>query len=573
MTSRNPQCGRVYQTVGWEDIGNLNRNDSVELLLKALGSPPPHNPQSEQYYEATIVVEAVGFHTLATIQAGAYISGGYCTLVEYPSLLRQNTRRLMEFHEIQQQPRYHNAYATLEVSIQILENCGRTEGESEKSNDALELLHLLSALHNEDMPLDVLQAAWKGARKVLSQPNPEDESILYMNIWHGSMLPEFLRSSQADIWDPFRQYQAVNRLKSLALIRGDSVTNKATISMHPLAHTWAKARQTPEQRKRAVWTALCVVALAKYEAKGEWRPWKARFSSHLLPLVQAGCLFTGHEAQSEHILQACHQIAWLFDDLHLEQDGEQFLKELFNCLRVKAHEPQADLLPLHRVFACFISIQGRTKDGVQILEKTVETFNTMSTSDPGERFWSLYDLAVAYRRDKQTTKAIAIMQKVLQEDYFSQLAEYSRLNAKQELGSAYLDGSQSNKATELLEQVVSMGDQFTDTDQNRLRWQHELGRAYLAENRTPEAIKVLEHVVQIQDTTLDETNPARLASQLELAVAYRRAGEDAKAVELLQRVVSATLNESHPGRLESQRTLALAYLKSGQLPPNHPPEQ
>ena len=68
--------------------------------------------------------------------------------------------------------------------------------------------------------------------------------------------------------------------------------------------------------------------------------------------------------------------------------------------------------------------------------------------------------------------------------------------------------------------------------------------------------------------TLPEDHPHQLASQYELARAYRRNGQFVKAIALLEHVVSVektTLAEDDPSLLKSQRALARAYRKNGQL--------
>ncbi|CAG8885060.1 unnamed protein product, partial [Penicillium egyptiacum] len=65
-------------------------------------------------------------------------------------------------------------------------------------------------------------------------------------------------------------------------------------------------------------------------------------------------------------------------------------------------------------------------------------------------------------------------------------------------------------------------------------------------------------MVIVEGRTLDKEHPDRLASQHELAGAYKSNGQIKQAVELLEHVVAVrerTLDEEHPDRLASQRTL------------------
>jgi Tetratricopeptide repeat len=64
-----------------------------------------------------------------------------------------------------------------------------------------------------------------------------------------------------------------------------------------------------------------------------------------------------------------------------------------------------------------------------------------------------------------------------------------------------------------------------------------------------EAVKLLKHVVKIKEKSLAEDHPSRLASQHELAGAYRANGQVGEAVKLLEYVVKIRekgLAEDHP---------------------------
>jgi hypothetical protein len=77
-------------------------------------------------------------------------------------------------------------------------------------------------------------------------------------------------------------------------------------------------------------------------------------------------------------------------------------------------------------------------------------------------------------------------------------------------------------------------------------------------------VALLEQVVEVEEKTLAAEHPDRLASQHELARAYRADGQVHKAVALLEHVVSIkgrTLREDHPSRLVSVKVLNDMYAK------------
>lgn len=68
----------------------------------------------------------------------------------------------------------------------------------------------------------------------------------------------------------------------------------------------------------------------------------------------------------------------------------------------------------------------------------------------------------------------------------------------------------------------------------------------------------------VNEKVLVEDHPDRLASQHELAIAYRADGQVGKAVKLLEHVVAVkarVLRDGHPSRLVSQNPLTAIYKK------------
>lgn len=65
MISRNPECGRTYENIGWQELDNLDEDDGITLLFKA--ARVPDVSQVEQHAAAMAVVKAVGCHALAIV--------------------------------------------------------------------------------------------------------------------------------------------------------------------------------------------------------------------------------------------------------------------------------------------------------------------------------------------------------------------------------------------------------------------------------------------------------------------------------------------------------------------------
>lgn len=519
ITSRNSHCGETYQTVGWEKLGTLNAKDSVELLLKATGSPTP-----SQSSEAIKIVKALEFQTLAIIHAGAYISRGHCSISDYLSVLARNARRLVRpvlLGQVHLNDR--QVYCALEASIQTLEDSTGIQIQ----RDALELIQLLSTLHHESMPLTVLQSAWEGARKVQQQHNLNERLLEQMDSWHVSQLPEFLRLPKYDTWEPQRLSLAVDHLESFALVRRHIAVDTPVVSMHPIVHAWTKIRQTPAQKKQALQTTTCVLALATYNDGNNWQSWKDEFGPHILAFLDIDGGLLGQAAQSKYMLQACQQIAWLLRDLELQKYGESFIEDLFDCLGVDAQVPTTEYLPLYRILAKFAMLQDKHKEAVRILE------GIQTKGAPRDEFWFSFDLAAAYNGSGHTRKATSILEKAVQDSYFARLSATSRISVHRLLVSAYLDDGHIKEAISSLEEIVLLKGGLPEVDESRLTSQHELAKAYLDDNRVLDAIVLLERVVGIQNRTSNQTHSLRYTSQRMLAAAYIKNGQITKGTRLL----------------------------------------
>lgn len=95
ITSRVPDCVR-HSTVGSEALVGLDLEHSTQLLLKAALIPEESWPSYDQ--QAKNVVLLLGSHTLALIQAGAYIARGHRSLEQYPEEYQRQRKRLLKYH-------------------------------------------------------------------------------------------------------------------------------------------------------------------------------------------------------------------------------------------------------------------------------------------------------------------------------------------------------------------------------------------------------------------------------------------------------------------------------------------
>ena len=558
LTSRVPEC-IVYNTVGYEQLASLSSTECLTLLLRA--AKIPAEAWAEYEPAAKCVVHLLGSHTLALIQAGAYIAQGLCSIEEYPTEYSRQCERLLKFSPKQAQSRYCSVYATFEASALVLESSSQ-----EVDRDALELLQLLAVLHYDNVPLELFEDSWKGARHA-RETAEGNENIDKLSKSHVSQLPQFI-PVDLDCWDSFRLRRAQAQLQSLALLTKGKDGCSATVSMHPLSHTWTNIRQNQVQKRQAWRVTGCILALSYY-GNSAWRSYQIYLNVHLrLFLNDDG--WENISSGSVEVNQMLFQCGLLLDRLRMDSMLQKLLGEIFGGLGMNPIEPLEALQPLYKLLSSNLLNMGKVKEAINVLQKIDHLEELKLTKDHPSRLASQHELGIVYRANGQIKEAVQLLEhvvkigeKTLTEDHPDQLASQHALSI------AYQDNGQVKEAVQLLEHVVKIGETtLTEDHPDQLASQHALSIAYQDNGQVREAVQLLEHVVKVRETTLAEDHPDRLASQHALSDAYKANGQVREAIQLLEHVVKVreiTLAEDHPDRLASQHTLSIAYQANGQI--------
>lgn len=163
LTTRNPDC-KIHSTVGSCDLGQMNMDEAVTLLLKATGAE--NSADEALRKKAMPVTQTIGFLALAIVQAGAYIRQGLCGIEEYCDIYTRCRQRLLEYVPVQMSSGYeYSVYTTWEISIAAIEKMC-----SDTSRNAIELLRTLCFLHYDGIAEEIFKEAWS-------------QSYLIGNLW------------------------------------------------------------------------------------------------------------------------------------------------------------------------------------------------------------------------------------------------------------------------------------------------------------------------------------------------------------------------------------------------------
>jgi len=562
ITSRLTEC-RQYSSENAEALKGLEDQDSKELLFRAADIPRDswlsYDSQAEE------VVRLLGSHTLALIQAGVYVRQNHCQLDQYPDIYRRQRKRLLKYRPKQAQSRYCDVYTTFEASAEVL-----MKSQNEDAKDALHLLEILSMLNASILPLQIIQDAWEGCGYVLNISDLEMSNIYDMSRSHLSRLPSFMEA-ESNEWDPYRLTEAISLLSSLSLVTRHDLGGLPGLSMHALAHAWAKDRQHSEQQGVAWITAGCVLAFSRSNTD-TWQTEERRLTPHVLSYldIEIGRIFSYGIKATISIIPILLKCGWILLSMRQDSKLSHLLEDMFMQLGNDPQKPLEESLPLYDLHARSLLHLGKNTEAVELLQHVVQIRETKLAEDHPDRLGSQHELARAYQATGQLQKTVELLQHVVQIRE-TKLAEDhpNRLASQHELAGTYQANGQVQEAVELLQHVVQIKQtKLAEDHLGRLASQHMLGSAYQANGQEQEAVKLLQHVVQMKETKLAEDHPDRLASQHELAGTYQANGQVQKAVELLQHVVQikeTKLAEDHPSRLASQHALGSAYQANGQV--------
>jgi tetratricopeptide (TPR) repeat protein len=637
MTSRVPSC-RKYSTLEPEALEGLELEYSTQLLLKA--ARLPEASWSSHTTQAQEVVCLLGSHTLALIQAGAYIAEGYCRLGQYGEKFQRQRRQLLEHHPDQEKSRYQNVYATFEASLE-----GLKHSRDEAAQDALDLLAAFSMLHSSPLPLMVFRDAWAGARMVqdreecLADTVPKKHALTRnwrfkllgrsskpihspktqmahaiddLGKEHVSRLPGLI-GTQLMEWNDYRLKKASAILASLSLVTRHHFEEDDGISMHPLAHAWARDRLGPMQQKQTWVSTACLFALARAKST-IWQVHEQKLLPHIqsffsldhevvlsygpqrmmLPLL-LHCGWVIIAVRDYKRLQSLLEVIyrelgitpWNIPEKHfslcmLASRAALHLRDTRLAIVLLEHINQVQKSTSKEMDPAWLMTQhdlarayndnGDVQKAMTMLEHLVKTYKMMPLE--GESLaWlasTQYELARAYNLNGQTEEAVALLQEVVDrhQPASQKDADHDRLRSQHALAVAYTANGQSNDAIALLEQVVNAYETFLDdAHPDRLLSQQELARAYDTNGQTEKSLPLLEHVVKVKENTLQDTDYSLLSSQYALAYTYSCLGQTKEALKLREHIVNmykTILEETQPDRLAAEYALALTYIDTKQ---------
>ena len=552
MTSRVTEC-KQYSADAFEALGGLEEEDSKELLLKAADLAPGSWLAYDN--QAREVARLLGLHTLALIQAGAYISQGHCQLYQYPEVYQRQRQRLLKYRPKQAQSRYRDVYAAFEASADVLE-----QSQTESARDALRLLEILSMFDSSVLPFQIFEEAWKGCREI-SHASDEDRGIDEFSRYHVLQLPKLIVPDE-DEWDHFRLTEASALLVSLSLATRQDLSSCVGLSMHPLTHAWAKDRQD-SKRQGVAWIATgCVLGFSRSNTR-MWQTQERRLLPHVLSYLDLKVKKAFDLASKTVITSILLKCGWALLGMRQDTRLGQLLQDMFLELRQKHDKPSEDLLPLYDLQARSLMNLGRNEAARELLQQVIRIRETTQPKTHPSTLTTMSNLALVLDSqgkyadaEAMNRQTLEIMEEVLGKTHPDTLTTMSNLAGVLDRQGKYADAEAMNRQTlEIMEEVL--GKTHPDT----LTTMSNLALVLDSQGKYADAEAMNRQTLEIMEEALGKTHPDTLTTMSNLALVLNRQGKYADAEAMNRQtleIMEEVLGKTHPSTLTS--VYCLAYL-------------
>ena len=552
MTTRKPQYHDYATFECEENLDHLDLRDATLLLFKA--ARIEESSFEENLDAAEKVVQVLGFHTLAILQAGAFIKLRFGSLEDYSILFKEQEEQLLKYCPKQDQSTYGSVYKTFEVSATHLKS-----SPDQSATDALSLLHILGFVHFQDIPELIFSRAREEAIAIRedSYNGWSPDEIYNLSELQICRLPPIMMVGNGITTDSFRWRwrKALNLLESYSIIKLCVIGENLSFSIHPLAHTWTRIRLDLASRKEGWRIAGSLIVLSM--RGNNYDMFHEKLRSHVEAYLKhphfgyIGEMTELESCQTHYYI--CRLLSGLRDFSKLRS-----LLQLLETLEVWRSASGESSLRIQTLVANCYMEEGDHKTAVELLERVVKSDGSKSLSR------QIY-LSRAYRDGKQYQKAVDLLEQIVEiRERTEVTASTSFLRSQHELGRACMENGQLEKAIPILESVVEIRKKkLLPTHPERLISEHEVGKAYLENGQLKRAVTILESVVEVGKRILMSTHPHRLTSEHELGRAYIEGEQFGRAAELFEHVVGIreqTLALDDSSRLASQYNLARAYI-------------
>lgn len=541
VTTRNTTLKHMAPEA-YLELDVMSPGEAVPALLQA-ALPSGIKPTARDQKVAEAITEQLGYLPIAVIQAGCYIRQQQC-LYEYEERLKENRKATLERPAKNQRDtlKYgHSVYASLDITLEAL------------SQDARHILSILSCVHFASFPRPLFSiAAKKEFRtevvKLLDRPASFESTIQFLTTifcpggrWDEARL--------ADLLEELQQYSLIALVPSVAVV---------TLRLHPLVHSWAQDRLSPEERESYRAAAVRLLACG-----GE--PENISLYQYLTP----------HIASLSDVWETLHaNDRIVFLKIQDEQDdGDDDVDKIMK----KAQDLHAEVKSIagdndirtSRAALFLAGMHGCAGD-IETMEKMeaeiVKVRESLLGREDLETIKAMSNLAGTYITQERYNEAESLMTEVLKvRKEKLGVCDKDTAWAMETMAEIYMEQKRHQEAQQLLRTALSA---FTTA----------LGRAHyftvncmmtLADSLDQqdghtEADALRQEALDLESTNLGSHHIETLLTMIRMAKAYALRGQLEEAVKLCEQVVTNmkdSLGLNHLETLDAIEYLASLYEK------------
>ena len=551
ITSRLSDCAQKYSNAGKQYYERLSKETAMELFFKSCSLEWVSGSENADY--ARTIVDLLGCHTLAIIQAARSISHGICKLEEYKPMFLNQRCALFESMQDQINSEYGGVYTTFEITARYLE--GRSDRVAE---DALQLLNFHALMHFSGFPEEVFVKAWKNSNNknvvISCQQTSGEKRINKLDPWHRSNLPTFMRKNlDGDELDIISLRKARNQLESLSLINVDKFDS--TTRLHPVTHAWSRDRLKDLKSEAAWLNALAVVSLSCVSIASI----EQMLQPHIESLAKCPSYYDKYRANFS-IHQSFYRLAWYL----VFFDNPAVVYELLQLIPINDEDARVGSFNFQKIqlrrALCAMDL-GDLQKAEELLDQASKPHGETSEAEDRVQRDIMLTLARVYIKQGRQAEAAEILKQFSQVEMENSEADPTHLET---LARASLDLRDLQKAKSLMEQVVLIKQKTRNVD-DRSRWNSECGLAlvYKELGDTYEATKIFEQVTQTLAKLQKPNSLDRLQTGHVLASCYydlRRYQESLRLAESIKDYV-----RNVPGLADLNTKLIRKCLKAIEL--------
>ncbi|KAF7116950.1 hypothetical protein CNMCM5793_005580 [Aspergillus hiratsukae] len=521
VTTRNREIQK-YGNVGSIELGGLGKKGALYLLLNSAEISPPWDTSTETTGKE--ITRILGYLALAIKQAGSAISRKLCNLEDYIDFYQYYRKKRKQKASIESSSGREDIYSAFDLSFEHLE-----KKQTMPSQDAIEILNIVSFFHFDNIPIEIFESAMRN-RRVAQAP-----SSLISRLQAPRPFPHFLKRASEDI-DPYYLRVVLCELYTLSLISYDK--DLKSFRLHPLIHAWSRDRIDPKQRK--IWAFIALNTLV------------------------------------EAIVLPSDDHKGLDTDL-----GKDILPHLDECLAACPVEIEMFSIPFGRLgiqdkaetaarCGYVYALCGRFADAARYIAMVKDlTVQTLGYDNPKTQM-AMMGLAEVLWGLGKLDEGIALQKRVV-EVRRSRLGSTNRdtLKAMATLGQSFWLNGQYLESLQLLEETTkNMIDTLGPEDRDTLVAMDNLGVTLGSWQRYDESRAMHERVLKIRQRDAEDDDIDTLTTMSNLAMALLDLGELEQAREMMSRVYKLRqkkLGKEHPYTLWALCYLSKIYTKLGLL--------